>query len=62
MESNILESQPQYRMENVLEDLFKCRNMKFWSIEGLHTVEAKNGGFQFTSWSYVPVTSIFHEI
>ena len=43
MESNILVSQPQYRMANVLERLFKCQNMMFWSIQGLHTVEAENG-------------------
>ena len=48
MESNILESQPQYRMANVLEHLFKCQNMMFWSTKGLHTVEAENGGRQFT--------------
>ena len=48
MESNILVSQPQYRIVNVLEHLLKCQNMMFWSIQGLHTVEAENGGRQFT--------------
>ena len=48
MESNILELQPYYRMENVLEHLLKCQNMMFWSIQGFHIVEAENGGRQFT--------------
>ena len=48
MESNILESQPQYRMANVLEHLLKCQNMMFWSTQGLNTLEAENGGRQFT--------------
>ena len=48
MELDILVSQPQYRMANVLEHLVKCKNMMFWSIQGLHTVEAENGGRQFT--------------
>ena len=48
MESNILVSQPQYRMANVLEHLLKCQNMMIWSNQGLHTVEAENGGRQFT--------------
>ena len=47
MESNILESQPQYRMANVLEHLLK-KNMMFWKIQGHDTVEAENGGCQFT--------------
>ena len=62
MESNILELQLQYRMANVLEHLFKCQNMMFWSIQGLHTVEAENGGRQFTPWPSAPLTSIFQEI
>ena len=48
MESNILESQPQYRTANILEHLFKRQNMMFWSFQGLHTVEAENRGRQFT--------------
>ena len=62
MESNILESQPQYRMANVLEHLLKCQNMMFWSIQGLHTVEAENGGCQFTPWPLTLLTSNFQEL
>ena len=62
LESNILLSDPQNRMANVKEYLFYYRNLAFENIQGLHTVEAENGGCQFTPWSYAPLTSIFQDI
>ena len=59
LESNILLSDPQNRMANVKEYLFHYRNLAFENIQGLHTVEAENGGCQFTPWSYAPLPSIF---
>ena len=62
LESNILLSDPQNRMANVKEYLFHHRNLAFENIQGLHTVEAENGGRQFTPWPSAPLTSIFQEI
>ena len=62
LESNILLSDPQDRMANVKEYLLHHLAFSFEDIQGLHTVEAENGGCQFTPWSYAPLTSIFQDI
>ena len=59
LEPSILLSDPQNRLANVKEYLFHYRNLAFENIQGLHSVEAENGGRQFTLWSYAPLPSIF---
>ena len=49
-------------MPNAKDYLFDYQNYAFGNIQGLHTVEAENGGRQFTPWPSAPLTSIFQEI
>ena len=62
LESNILLSDPQNRMANVKDYLFYYRYLAFENIQGLQTVEAENGGCQFTPFPEAALTSNFQKI